>query len=102
MHIIIGKAAGGSLGVVPESPPGNVSCSLFGCSNCFDTDVVFREMQKLKIFATDFGLTQRQAVCTQRCLEFLKAKIEGIDKVLEEVRSTLDPNCIVTVNMGWA
>src|SRR6185369_4780355 len=102
MHIIIGKAAGGSLGVVPESPPGNVSCSLFGCSNCFDTDVVFREMQKLKIFATDFGLTQRQAVCTQRCLEFLKAKMDTIDKIFKKVQSTLDPDYVVLVNTGWA
>ena len=54
------------------------------------------------MFATDFGLAQRQAVCAQRRLEFLKAKIKGIDKILEEVRSTLDPDRVVTVNTGWA
>ena len=59
-------------------------------------------MQEIEIFTTDFGLAQRQAVCTQRCLEFLKAEIKGIDKILEEVQFTLDPDCVVTVNIGWA
>ena len=52
------------------------------------------------MFTTNFGLAQRQAVCAQRCLEFLKAKIEGIDKILEEIRFTLDPDRVVTVNTG--
>src|SRR6185369_6102408 len=52
---------------------------------CTDVDF-FREMQELEMFTTDFGFTQRQAVCTQRHLKFLKAKIEGIDKILEEVQ----------------
>ena len=68
----------------------------------FDADIDTRETQELEMFATDFGLTQRQAVCVQRRLEFLKAKIEGIDKVLEEVWSTLDPDHVVLPNTGWA
>ena len=67
-----------------------------------DADVDIRETQELEMFATDFSLAQRQAICVQRHLEFLKAEIEGIDKMLEEVHSTLDPDCVVTVNMGWA
>ena len=66
-----------------------------------DADTDARETQELKMFATDFGLAQRQAVCVQRRLKFLKAEIEGIDKVLE-VRSTLDPDCVVLPNTGWA
>ena len=54
------------------------------------------------MFATDFSLAQRQAVCVQRCLEFLKAEIEGIDKMLEEVWNTLDPDRVVLPNTGWA
>ena len=54
------------------------------------------------MFAMDFGLVQRQAVYVQRHLEFLKAEIEGIDKMLEEVRSTLDPDRVVLPNTGWA
>ena len=61
-----------------------------------------RKTQELKMFTTDFGLAQRQAVCIQRRLEFLKAEIEEIDKVLEEVRSTLDPDRVVLPNTGWA
>ena len=54
------------------------------------------------MFTTDFGLAQRQAVCIQRHLKFLKVKIEGIDKMLEEVWSTLDPDRVVLPNTGWA
>ena len=59
-------------------------------------------MQELEMFATDFSLAQRQAICAQRCFEFLKAEIEEIDKILEEVQFTLDPDRIVTINTGWA
>ena len=79
-----------------------MSVVLFDCF-CLDTDVKFlRKIQKLEMFATDFSLVQRQAICAQRCLEFLKAEIEGINKMLEEVQFTLDPGCVVTVNIGWA
>ena len=67
-----------------------------------DANVDTRETQELEMFATDFGLAQRQAVCVQRRLEFLKAEIEGIDKMLEEVQSILDPDCVVLPNTGWA
>ena len=67
-----------------------------------DADVDTRETQELEMFATDFGLAQRQAVCVQRRLEFLKVKIKGINKVLEEVQSTLDPDRVVLPNTGWA
>ena len=67
-----------------------------------DTDIDTRETQELEMFAMDFGLAQRQAVCIQRHLEFLKAEIDGIDKVLEEVWSTLDPDHVVLPNTGWA
>jgi len=67
-----------------------------------DIDIGTRETQELEMFATDFGLTQRQTVCIQRHLEFLKTKIKEINKMLEEIHSSLDPDCIVTVNTGWS
>src|SRR6185369_17043673 len=58
MHIVIGEASSGGTEVVPGSPPGDVGCSFTDCFLMLTIDT--RETQELEMFATDFGLVQRQ------------------------------------------